>query len=372
MRTAFVRCDLKEDPQVLGNLKQNLALQNIVLQTTPLSYKEIAHSEPFIYYRNPYLRYWITNGSKNLETQILDHHANHLGTSYITTYEGEVCSYDPTNKAGYSFNLAQVKATCYEPEIEPLPVLLGTHNRPLYLRLTLNSLLYSLKSIRQKIYVIVSDPCEETLEVVKDILNKDPRISAVRCDKNLKYAFANFGTKFYGIDKFLHHEDDGILPENFFYHVPFWTSQLNHRSKDGNLVVTRIFEGNWTSDFHRSKFVMCSTRMRIPDDLWHYFTPEPRLIIPMGGMGMVIDSKKSYRDFKAPGFHTSDHNLYHDSNQMCMLNVPIYHIGANYQMDYPTYKTGTSPQVERIQVGVDMRSGEEKVVDLAVNYSSSA
>ena len=95
------------------------------------------------------------------------------------------------------------------------------------------------------------------------------------------------------------------------------------------------------------------------------------MIIPMGGMGMVIDSKKSYRDFQPPGYHTSDHNLYHNSSQTCLLNVPIYHVGANYQMDYPTYKTGTSPQVDRIQVGVDLRSGEEKIVDLGTNYSDS-
>ena len=360
---AYIKADTLEDPEVLQNLTQRLATQGITSVFTDKDWKEIIDPAPVLYFRNPYLRY-------TDELQVIKYHHEHPETPYIAA-DGEIISVNNIATGPNSFR-ANRRITYYKPAISPLPILMGTHQRPLYLKLTLNSLLYSIRAIpEQKIYIVMSQPDEETKKIVTETLKEYPQVEAVLSEENLRYAFANFGSKFYNLQKFIHHEDDGILPQNLEYFIPFWTQQLHHRHNTANLVTFRIFEGNWTTTFHKSEFLARSEQIQIPNKiLWHYSKPTFKTIVPIGGMGMVIDSETMYKDFKPPSYNNSDHGVYFSSKIICIVNIPIYHIGANYEVDYPTYaakKQNTA--VNPLQKGMDLRSGVSRTIDLTTDWA---
>jgi hypothetical protein len=363
---AYVKTDALENPEAIIELNKRLLPQGIITIGTERDWKEILDPEPFLYFRNPYLRF-------SDELSIIHYHYQHRDIPFIAA-EGEVISVSSTAKGNYCFGVDR-KIGFFRPSIAPLPILMGTHQRPLYLKLTLNSLLHSIRHIPdQKIYIVVSQPDDETSKIIEEVLANHQQVEAVLSEKNLKYAFANFGSKFFQLPKFVHHEDDGIIPENLGYFVPYWTQQLNYRSTTADLVTFRIFEGNWTSAFHKSEFLARSQLLQIPSGtLWHYSRPAQRTIVPMGGMGMVINSETMYRDFKSPTYNNSDHNVYFAANAVCLVNVPIYHIGANYEVDYPAYASKKqSTEVAMIQSGKDLRTGQIKTIDLSIDWKDGA
>jgi len=359
---AYIKADPLEDPEVLENLFKRLLAQNIQPILTEKNWKNIIEPEPFLFFRNAYLRL-------NNEIAIAKFHAENKHFPYLLASNGEVISVNSTAPGDCGFILHQ-NIEHYQPQIDPLPILLGTHQRPLYFKLTLNSLLFNLKLPKQKIYIVLSQPDEETKNIALEALKFD-QVEVVLSENNLKYAFANFGAKFFNLSKFIHYEDDGILPENTRYHLPFWTCQLNHRSKTADLVTFRIFEGNWSSSFYRSAFFLQSEQITIlPDILWHYTKPSRKTITPIGGMGMVIDSQTMYKNFKPPSYNSSDHVIYFNAKIICLANVPIYHIGANYDMDYPLYnKKKENTNVDKMQTGTNLRTRESKIIDLSKDWN---
>ena len=360
---AYIRSDPHENPEVTESLYKRLTDQGIAPFFVEKEYREIIETKPFLYFRNSYLR--LTQ-----ELDILKYHHDHPEIPYLIV-DHEIISINPSAKGQNPFRINNKSVSLFQPSIKPLPILLGTHQRPIYLKLTLNSLLYSIRHFpEQKIYIVLSQPDEETRLIVQDLVKNNPKVEAVISDDNLKYAFANFGSKFYSLEKFIHHEDDGIIPQNLEYFIPFWTQQLHYRHSTAPLVTFRISESNWTTAFHKSDFLARSEKIQIPDKtLWYCMKPALKTIVPMGGMGMVIDSRASYRDFKPPSYNSSDHDIYYQSSAVCLANIPIYHIGANYEVDYPAYalkKSNTT--VNPIQKGTDLRSGVVKTVDLTVDW----
>lgn len=358
---AYIKADPLENPEVIADLSRRLISQNITPIVTERNHKEILDPEPFLYFRNPYIR--IHN-----EKQVLDFHHKNRNFPYVMARNGEILSVSilGTSDCGF-FSLQTIDY--YNPKIEALPILIGTHQRPIYFRLTLNSLLFNLKLPGQKIYIVLSNPDEETKNIALEAMKANDQIQVVLSEKNLKFAFANFGSKFFKLSKFIHFEDDGIFPENVRYHIPFWTKQINYRSQTTDLVTFRIFEGNWNSNFFNSTFHHTGEQIKVPEtSLWHYTKTKPKTINPIGGMGMVIDSETMYKNFVPPNYNNTDHSIYYESKTICIVNVPIYHIGANTEMDYPLYmKNKTNYAVDRMQTGVDLRTKETQTIDLSIS-----
>jgi len=365
MRRAFIKTDLMEDPEILENLSNRLRGQGITPIHTEKEWKDILSKEPFLYFRNPYVR---IDG----EGDVAAFHAKSPDIPKLRTANGEIISISPLASGTCDFQLN--KGTYYQrPDYDPLPILIGIHSRPLYSELTLNSLLYNLHD-DQKVYIVASQPDPKCKEIIEKALKASPvETHAVITEKNLFYAFSNFGAKYFNLKKFIHFEEDAILPENIEYHIPFWTRQFNYRSTTTDLLSLRVSGINYSSEFFKSPMYANGEILKIPDSsLWHYTRPDSSKITPIGGMGMVIDCPTMYKNFLPPNFCTSDHILYNASSSICIANVSVYHLGANQEMDYQEYfqskRTGHAPVVERFQVGKDMRTGEEKRIDLAQDW----
>lgn len=371
MYHAYIKADPLENSEAISNLAERLANQGISYALTDKDWKEIISPQPFLYFRNAYLRF-------EEEKEVLNFHWCNPQIPFVKTLDGELISASTLAKEIVPF-VAYRRVYFHQPNVSPLPILLGTHCRPEYFQLTLNSILYNCKQFiqPQKLYLVLSQPDSKTLQIVERLLQEAPiEIEAVLSENNLKYAFANFGSKFFKLEKFIHFEDDGILPENLHYHVPFWTNQLNYRSGTADLVGLKISEENWESSFYRCDVMYQNGRTNIPtNNLWHYEKQNFRKIMPFGGLGLVIDSAKAYRDFTAPNYCTSDTNIYKNAQSLCLLNTPVYHLGAHLKMDYPELaekkRTIKNQMVEKFQLGKNLRTGETREIDLSLNWIDS-
>jgi len=366
MRFAYVNTDPLENPEILLDLKSRLDAASITMVTTDKPWQEIYHPGPFLYFRNAYIRF-------DNERAILDFHIAHPDFPIIQTANREIISIGPQSQEANSFVLKS-PSYCMKPSIEPLPILLGTHCRATYLQLTLNSIFNSTAiDNRQKIYLVASQPDEETLKIVEKVVAEKPNVSAVHSKENLKYSFANFGSKFFNLANFIHFEDDGIIPDHINYNIPFWTCQLAHRASTSDIVAMRTYEGNWASEMYLCGMLNKKPLYEFKNHLWHYFKKKDaeRYTIPMGGLGFVIKSETMYKNFNTSTYASSDSIIFQGSSSLCLVNMPIYHIGANQKMDYPGYNLKKiNVNVDRHQKGIDMRTKEEKRIDLAVDWSA--
>jgi hypothetical protein len=380
---AYIRADPREDPEVIQNLKDKLVAQNIRPIVTEQHWKNIQTLVPFLYFRNPYIRF-------DGEEAAIKYLITHPKVVYLKTQNHDIVGVSPQaysdcskNKKNEFILKANLPSGTYyhRPAVSALPILLGTHSRPIYLQLTLNALMYSLRMSGGEIYIVASQPDAETIDVIKrSIINKyNLKVHAVVSENNLCYSFPNFGAKFFGLERFIHFEDDGILPEHASYHLPFWTRQFHHRHNNSDFVGFRIFEGNWAEDFYRTDFKAQREILDIPADceecLWYYTQPTTK-ITPIGGNGLVIDSRRTYRNFEPPHYSKTDSVMVKNSNLICIANIPVYHIGANMKMDYSDYfhkknnsDKDTSP-LGRYQKGFNLVTKEEKTIDLQLDWEA--
>lgn len=363
MRFAYVRADPLENQEVLLDLKSRLDTCKITMVMTDKPWQEIYHPQPFLYFRNTYLRF-------DNEGQILDFHIQNPHIPFIQTINREIVSISPFTQEVNTFVLRS--GTYYmRPSIEPLPILLGTHCRATYLQLTLNSLFNSFQDTRQIVYLVASQPDDETTKIIEKTLSERTNVQAVLSPENLKYSFANFGSKFFNLDHFIHFEDDGILPDHISYNLPFWTSQLAHRASTADIIAMRVFEGNWATEMYTCGMLNAKPLYKFDDNLWHYFKKKEadRYTLPLGGLGFVIKTDSMYKNFDPSTYASSDRIMFQESKSLCMVNIPVYHIGANQKMDYPGYNMKkVNVQVARHQKGINMRTKEEKTIDLAVDW----
>jgi len=367
MLRAYVKADPLEDPKIIEDLSSRLKQQNILPFYTERNYKEIPGKEPFLYFRNPYIRF------ENEITALTFHH-NNPDIPKLRTKNHEIISYSPVARGNCDF-VFNKKITIAKPNYDPLPILIGIHSRPLYVKLTLNSIFHSLTSPKQQVYIVASNPNKECMEIILQALEEAPVYTrAVYTKNNLRYAFANFGSKFYGLKKFIHFEEDVILPENIEYHLPSWTMQFAYRSETTDLLALRVSEINYASEFLKSTLYTNKKLLQIPsNEIWHYTKPDENRINPIGGLGIVIDSKKMYKNFKYPDYCTNDHTIYYKSKNMCVVNIPVYHLGANQEMDYLTYmkqKRSKQEPLIKTQPGEDLLTGEKKNIDLSLDWEA--
>jgi hypothetical protein len=359
---AYVKCDLREDAAAINDLRVRLNRQSILLHSTTKEWDQIQtfDSKPFLYFRNPYIR--IEN-----EYSLLEYHQGQKFPYikiYNDDYVGNIISVKDSDPSNFSFNVKQ-SISFYEPPIEALPILLANYRRPTYLKLTLNSILHNLEQCKdQKIYIVSSDPDKDTLEILE---NLPENVEIVVTENNVGRAITNFGSKFFNLEKFIHFETDGILSEATSYLLPYWTRQFNYRSTTADLVGFRVSNENkpaahYPAFFDRKELVFSN-------NTWNYFVPKLDDLPPISGLGLVIDSNKMYQNFNKDFYYKNDWNLYFEAKLVCIANIPVYHLGNNQAMDYK--KRDASPtDVARFQKGTNLRTGEEKIIDLESNFNN--
>jgi len=365
---AYIKSDEKEDPEVINSLTHRLRSNGLEPVFTNKLYKDIKHKGPFLYFRNAYLRF-------DVEREIAHLHRDSSFSS-IYTSDDELIAYNP-NGGGYSFHLHN-KTYLHSPKHKPLPIMISTATRATYLELTLNSLIYNLKSPDQIIYIIASEPTKEVMDVIVKARSKSHfPIRVAHVPNTLLYAGTNFGSKFFNVDKFIIWDDDTLLPPSYDYLVPFWTQQINHRMTTADFVSFTVGGRNAPISFLKCKvispFILGEFPLPEPYEVtWHYqdINLNDRRLLSFGTVCM--SGEHMLRGYKEPLYFKADMDYYVTMKSICMLNIPVFHLGGNQEMDYPQRPSPVNKSISRFQTGIDLDTGLSKTIDMAADWKEFA
>jgi hypothetical protein len=253
-----------------------------------------------------------------------------------------------------------------------MDILLVTHRRSEYLRLSLNSLLYC-KSKESKLHIVLSGPDAQTIQIVSDLLDNNESVEAVYAPENLSYGVTNFGGQFFGLSHFIHFEDDFIIPESFKYFYPNWEEKMwnLYRENPESLVCLRTSLENSPHESMRKYPVHRKFKSLWEEGcpLWDKYEIVGGEHPPIGGNGMLIDFEKFYKGPIESPFCRTDYDHLRKSRVLIVSACPVYHLGANQMMD--GYKQSFAnrssvPVPKRDQLGIDMRTKESKIIDLSL------
>jgi hypothetical protein len=317
---AYIRTDSLENPEVLSDLYRRLLDQDILPLMTDKQWQDIDNEgNPFLYFRNAYLRF-----GDELKT-LRFHYQQDF--PYIKLKDDEVISCNPTSKNLTSF-IAAKRSDVYQPKIKPLPVLVVARQKSIYFKLTVNSILHNTKGIPdQEIYILADSSNREVETEILELLERD-LITGAKIMPDLDSTAVILGSKYFNLGKFIYIEGGTILPDSLHHVLPCWTRQLNYRSTTAELVAFRISDQNrckgaWIEDEHRlGKYITPNFE---EGKLWNYIESANNHLSPVG-RALVIDSKKV-----APNQHIQ--RLYYKAKSVCVVNIPLYNMEANKEMD---------------------------------------
>ena len=258
MRQALVITDNLNNPESYTDLKDNLIKNNFKLvEIESVRHFETAKqkldiNKPCLFYKNCYTRF-------DVPEVIWDFHESNLKLDFLTI-GSEVVSFRPnavifknntllmpTNNVN-SFAVSSVYGkkvnivNKFKNEDRPL-IFLSTFNRDLYLRLTLNSFIFSLnKPVDLKIFLNEATP--EVKQVALDFAKKHDFIEVFDVQKNSYFSVYNLAVQWFKPKHFFIMEDDFILSPSTKHFFPDWPYQFIDRLHNFDAVAWSIYADN--------------------------------------------------------------------------------------------------------------------------------
>lgn len=221
------------------------------------------------------------------------------------------------------------------------PIILTTHNRDIYLRLTLNSLLYSLKEEPQVlIHIIMIAPTTEVELVCREYQNNSSQIRLYKIYENVGCLLSiNLILQYLKPTIFTLWEEDFILPQHTSKVLPHWNSEFCNQLNQNNQLVSFLTSiENVASDL----FVVFNSLHPFPGLLPNKFmwlTNIPKDTITGNSMTVSFNTWKlaakwlQNTKWKMPFPVASDHAIYSVAKIKKYASIVGYHIGANQEMD---------------------------------------
>lgn len=150
--------------------------------------------------------------------------------------------YVPDSKwAGFQF---YEKPEYVKPKLDKYPrIILYSHNRDNYLKLTLDSLLNSLKHCPEiPVSILLNSPTERVLHVALEKQAAYPQVDVLLLEKNCAFAAMNVAWQWYpDMEIAVIAEDDFLLPDSSSYLFPVWPYEfLNLLNRGFDMVGWRV------------------------------------------------------------------------------------------------------------------------------------
>lgn len=216
-----------------------------------------------------------------------------------------------------------------KPKYEQVPIFVLAHNRPEYLKLTLNSLLHSTSDQdNRKIVIIWNDATDEVKNLTLSYLKKDKNIEFLEILPNAKLAAINVALQVYRPKKFIYCEDDVIFPEPTRNYFPQWVTQFASRLNDFDVVA-------WHYGTENVNIIYGLQRLNLPDySRWLKVNDHEGLTIG----GQCFCTTTAYYASLASeknNWTTVDKELFMGAGYSPSLR--LYHLGFNHRIDYPQH-----------------------------------
>ena len=234
------------------------------------------------------------------------------------------------------------------PKIDIPDLYLLTHSRDDYLKLTLNSLIYSFgKNEKPTIKIFMDNPTPEVFKLVCEYREKHPRIEWYKSEQNIKFKAIRALIDYFCPEIFLYAEEDFILPPDVLEEYPYWPQQFAVLAEKGGYVCWRA--NNMPISFSNPPWVanlLMKPTATIPklDSKWDINFDVERFI---AGYMMAIKSS-IYRDIDnawPSNVPAVDHHISAAIKFEASPTLTGYHIGYNTCMDYTEYAKKSSPDV---------------------------
>lgn len=246
------------------------------------------------------------------------------------------------DEASFPFNVENYHFEWQKPQIEEseIPrILLYTYNRPEYLKLTLNSLVYSLNGDEGiPLTILLNDSPPETKRVAAWFLEKYSFVDVLEVTPNSKLSALNVGIQwYYQKEKALRQnliicEDDFILPTAAREFFPWWVYQFMARLRKLELV-------GWSCQPENSPEWYPTTPFKGERCDWVYEDLQVYL------QNLAMKTKYYIQNVTCTNHHhfsAPDTLLHGNSKGTCTPGTRGYHIGWNQIMDFnmSLYKEG--------------------------------
>lgn len=349
--------------KILVNYSDN-DIQSSVDDLKGLGYEVIPYNENtileedvfYIYYRNPYIRYPELNQFTEIISAQKDYPCVYAGKELVGISKKYLI------KPHVNFNNFPV--TYAKPACDPIPILLYTHKRADYLKLSFNALIYSLGEDID-LTIAMSAPSPEVEAFVRKVLEKYPSIIVFKSDENIACAIINAYLQIQNPPRFIIFEEDYILPQHTKYVLPYWDRQFNYLLKKYDIVSFQTSLENQDFSFFTGT-PRKSTRFT-PFSFQHSWITDKNGEIHITGNGLASNTPFYASLGNNPPFYISgDGHVYNNAKNVCISSIHGYHIGWNQEMD-GYLKLGDInrfPNPEPIQKIVDLGTGDTYTIDL--------
>lgn len=297
-------------------------------------WKSKATPQPVLFYRNEFMRI-------REPREVLEFHRQNSGfPATVDTSWGfyQNISINPSQYKlvdGYKLETTNLWSFIYgvenrfvdiaRPKYEQVPIFVLAHNRPEYLALTLNSLLYSTADQEnRKIVVMLNSATPEVKKLALGYL--DNGIEFLEISPNAKFSSLNVALQVYRPKKFIYCEDDVIFPETTRNYFPQWVTQFASRLSDFDVVA-------WHYGIENVNVVYGLQRLHLPDhSQWLKVREHAGLTIG----GQCFCTSFDYYASKANesnNWTPVDKDLFLGKGYSPSLR--LYHLGFNHRIDYP-------------------------------------
>lgn len=311
----------------------------------------------YVYFRNPYIRYPNLRKLLNIIEAKDDYPCVYSGNELIGVSKKYL------NTPYIMFNDFPVE---YEkPDHEPIPIIMYVHKRAQYLKLSLNSLIYSLGDDVADLTLFMSAPSIEVEDIIWEMSDKYPGINVYKSERNIACAAINAYLQIRRPKNFILFEEDFILPQYTRYALPYWNRQFNYLLDKYDIVNFQTSLENQNFHFFRGSV---DRRVRqTPFSFKPIWITDKQYDVHITGNGFATSARHYASLSDNPPFYISgDGAVYTAAKSICVSSIHGYHLGWNQEMDMDTAFADRSrfPEPGPIQKVVDCKAKKEYIIDL--------
>lgn len=226
------------------------------------------------------------------------------------------------------FTIVNNTPTYVKPDEKPI-IFLYTHNRDTYLKLTLNSLDYSLIE-KIPIKILLNNPTEKVKEVALEFAENKSYVEVLEVNENSFVTATNLLIQWFKPEKFILMEDDFIFPVTTREYFPNWPFQFLDRLNYFDVVAWGASLDNMSSPYFSSP--RTPSEVKSHND-WELVYSESKHLLMAQALAVTtkfyIESGKKVKN--------NIYNCCFDcdliSSKKCTPSLRGYHIGWNQQME---------------------------------------
>lgn len=201
------------------------------------NFNSLTAGELHLFFPNIFIRYRnipniLQNSKSNFEYFKVGRYITAFRPECVSVSREGIRPLNPLDKSViFFFYRAEHKIIYFKKMKAAIPhIMIYTHNRPEYFKLTLNSILYSTSDCPEvPISIILNDPTPEVMQVAANFMGNKRIKNILKVEENAAYAGFNVGMQWIKPEYAILAEDDFILPETTKFIYPFWPLQFTHR-----------------------------------------------------------------------------------------------------------------------------------------------